>query len=312
MKFYINGIDMFKFNKGFTLIELLVVIAIIALLMSILMPALRNVRDQAKDAMCKQRLQQWGVMYNMYAGEYDGKLMDMNSYPAYISASNPDGFMAHAWVPLMKPYYRTFEIVMCPSAVNRWSDLENYDDPLAAYDFTFLAGDVVLGEFYDQQQYKIGDEYLYGSYGKNPWVSYASTELIGDDFYNYEHYFQTVRVKNVSQVPLFGDCNFTGGFPHVHDEPSEFRLHGPIDGDPPGEINRWNLDRHKLSINLVFLDWSVRKVGLKQLWQLRWSKETIEVGGGSVNGWGRPGEVPDPEDPEDWPEWMRNAKNYDL
>ncbi|MHC4115854.1 MAG: type II secretion system protein, partial [Planctomycetota bacterium] len=48
-------------RKGFTLIELLVVIAIIALLMSILMPALRNVRNQAKDTMCRQKLQQWGV-----------------------------------------------------------------------------------------------------------------------------------------------------------------------------------------------------------------------------------------------------------
>jgi hypothetical protein len=31
-----------------------------------------------------------------------------------------------------------------------------------------LAGDVVMGEFIDQQHYKIGDEYAYGSYGKNP------------------------------------------------------------------------------------------------------------------------------------------------
>jgi prepilin-type N-terminal cleavage/methylation domain-containing protein len=302
---------MYRKRRGFTLIELLVVIAIIALLMSILMPALRNVRDQAKDSMCKQRLQQWGVMFNMYAGEYGGKLMDMNIYPAYINSSNPDGWLSHAWVPLMKNYYHTFDIIMCPAAVNKWSDGQNYSDPLAAWDFRFLMGDVVLGEFFDQQHYKIGEEYSYGSYGKNPWVSEPSTELIGDGFYGYKNYFRTVYVRNTAQIPLFGDSNFTGGFPHVHDGPSELRLHGPVDGSP-GEINRWNLDRHHLSINLVFLDWSVRKVGLKQLWQLRWSAETTNVGGKVINGWGNADIVPDPDVVEEWPEWMQPAKNYEL
>ncbi|MHC4757534.1 MAG: type II secretion system protein [Planctomycetota bacterium] len=68
-------------RKAFTLIELLVVIAIIALLMSILMPALRSVRDQAKDAMCQQRLQQWGVMFNMYSSENDGGMMEWPNTP---------------------------------------------------------------------------------------------------------------------------------------------------------------------------------------------------------------------------------------
>jgi prepilin-type N-terminal cleavage/methylation domain-containing protein len=298
-------------SKGFTLIELLVVIAIIALLMSILMPALRNVRDQAKDAICRQHLQQWGVIFNMYAGDYNGKLMDMNSYPAYITPVNTDGWMAHAWVPLMKPYYQTFDIIMCPAAVKKWSEQEFYDDPLAAWDFTFLAGDVVMGEFWDQQHYKIGDQYAYGSYGKNPWVSEASTDLIGDDFYTYKNYFLNVRVKNVSQIPLFGDANFTGGFPHVHDEPSNLKFHGPVDW--PNEINRWNLDRHKLSVNFVNLDWSVRKVGLKQLWQLRWSRELVtDENGVNVSGWNNQSVVPDWNDPLQWPEWMQKAKNYDL
>ncbi len=61
--------------RGFTLIELLVVIAIIALLMSILMPALQRVRKQARGVACLSRLKQWGVFFAMYADDYDGRFM---------------------------------------------------------------------------------------------------------------------------------------------------------------------------------------------------------------------------------------------
>jgi prepilin-type N-terminal cleavage/methylation domain-containing protein len=76
--------------RGFTLIELLVVIAIIALLMSILMPALRNVRDQAKNSICLQRLKQWGVMFNMYADDHDGGHVPLqrSGYAPWLDESN--------------------------------------------------------------------------------------------------------------------------------------------------------------------------------------------------------------------------------
>ena len=61
-------------RKGFTLIELLVVIAIIALLMSILMPALARVREQARTVSCQANLRQWGFVSMMYAEDNDGKL----------------------------------------------------------------------------------------------------------------------------------------------------------------------------------------------------------------------------------------------
>ena len=283
-------------RKGFTLIELLVVISIIALLMSIFMPALRNVRYQAKDAICRQRLTQWGVMFNMYAGDNDGQLMDMN----LINGVE----LYHGWVPLMYPYAKTFEIYLCPSAVYFWSDTENFADPLTAWDYRFIAEEIpeIWNEFEDQRYYQVGDEFAYGSYGKNVYVSSADME-------DGPQWYRNIRVKGPSQIGLLGDSNYTGAFPDVYDQPAETRLHGPVDLD---NINRWNLDRHKLSVNFVFLDWSVRKVGLRQLWSIKWSKQTIEEGGRPVNGWGNLNVVPNWNDPLAWPEWMRQSKNYDL
>lgn len=61
-------------QRAFTLIELLVVIAIIALLMSILMPALRRVREQAKRTICASNIRQHVLALTMYADQNDGKL----------------------------------------------------------------------------------------------------------------------------------------------------------------------------------------------------------------------------------------------
>jgi|GEM_PF-800295 len=76
-------------RPGFTLIELLVVISIIALLISILLPALRNAREAAVDVQCKNNLRQQGILFRGYTSDHDGFMPRArgtnNTSPPYIS-----------------------------------------------------------------------------------------------------------------------------------------------------------------------------------------------------------------------------------
>lgn len=67
-------------RNGFTLIELLIVIAIIAVLMSVLMPALRFAREQGQRAVCLNNLKQMALAWTLYADDYDGKLVNANTH----------------------------------------------------------------------------------------------------------------------------------------------------------------------------------------------------------------------------------------
>ena len=62
-------------RKAFTLIELLVVIAVIALLTSVLLPALRKAKQSAQSMVCRTRLKQMGVAIHLYAQDNDDEIV---------------------------------------------------------------------------------------------------------------------------------------------------------------------------------------------------------------------------------------------
>jgi len=93
-------------KPGFTLIELLVVISIIALLMSILMPALSLVKKQAQSVACMSRLKSWSLIYKLYTDDYQG------SFPLGWAKDDTT-----QWLVTLRPYYhQEYKMLVCPTA----------------------------------------------------------------------------------------------------------------------------------------------------------------------------------------------------
>lgn len=78
-----------RHTKGFTLVELLIVVAIIAILVALLLPAVKTVRKAAQNVQCINNLRQIGIGFNMYAMQFDGIIIPYNDAAAGQWNGNP-------------------------------------------------------------------------------------------------------------------------------------------------------------------------------------------------------------------------------
>lgn len=138
----------------------------------------------------------------------------------------------------------------------------------------------------------------YGSYGINSWV-YNSDQ---DDIWGFSttNNWRKINVSGASNIPLFMDSQTVEQWPSHLDQP-------PIEDDEPysssaaNTIKRVCINRHSGGVNYIFFDLGVRKVGLKELWKLKWHR-TFDINGPqTLAGGAQPG---------DWPGWMKGFDDY--
>ncbi len=270
---------MMRSRRGFTLIELLVVIAIIALLMAILMPALARVKEQAQSVSCQARLRQWGFIFKFYTDDYDG----------YFNNRDVNG---GRWMNALQSYYKdNWNMLLCPTATRLMLNSSDWG--------TYKAASL--------------DSYIF-SYGISSWTNSVKVDRGSrwkEWFWKNVQNNTTVipdtrqsdgRAVSTNTIPVFGDATWHDAWPRHTDEPaSHMDAFGIGNQGTSGEMNHFCIDRHNGVANMLFMDFSARNVGIKELWTLKWHRAYVTAGPWTIAGGAQP---------DDWPIWLRRYKDY--
>ena len=246
--------------------DMIVIVACLLFLLATVGSVGSGGRRRAKEAVCASNLRRLGTAFEQFTSENDGYF-----HKGYMGI--PDCATTNWWFEALKPYYANQDLCLCPMAARPGAD-------------------VGLGEvgakFYAWSAQGWLPEGYYGSYGINGWVENNQCEHEPEAMKRRR--WRKPNVAGGSNIPLLLDAQWLDGWPHHYDNPPAF---DDEDFRHGSQMIRFCINRHDGFINGVFLDGSARKIGLKELWKLKWHRKFDT-------------DSPSPH----WPVWMRDFEDY--
>lgn len=240
--------------NGFTLVELLVVIAVIAVLASLLLPALSKARNKAHSAVCKSNLHQYGLALRMYVDQ-------ARLYPSWYK---PDSYFNATtqeplWTEVMKNAGvlndRTVRTLVCP--VKPPIDKLNVSvDSLGLFLYgvvpgTFSTNLSTKGYGYNAAGYNHVDTGLAGMLPPDGFgIGESSVKVPSDMMAIGDALFGTLNVYVVPTVTDFARMDTPDGF---------------FDEGTLASVHRGTVKMHDGRANVVFCDGHVEALRLKAL-----------------------------------------------
>ena len=249
----------FTGDSGFTLVELLIVIGMIAVLLSLLLPAVTKARASANATVCSSNLRQLGTAWAMYVSENHGRLPDW----VFSTPLTPDVSWEGYWPGIAEHYRVGPGTLLCPSASEAWGWAANKGMGNATSAWTGRLGSSGSGVKFN------GTRYRDGSYGYNRYL------MAGGGFAANPLADKITAIRTVSNVPLLMDCAYSDVKPPNGSPVAQVSSPPDLRGTALTMLSldhwRFLLARHGRGINVCMVDGSVQRVALEDTYQMRWT-----------------------------------------
>jgi hypothetical protein len=202
-----------------------------------------RVRKKALAVSCLSQLHQWAIIFSNYT--------NTNNYTFHRREIGTAAGYKRMWINVYEPYYEDPDMRCCPAAINPERTTGSFCT------WSGQGEDWGWGGEWDP------NKGIYGSYG----MSRYAIDVVGS-WPSKERCWRRTDVRGGDKIPVFMDCMYPAVSPSPNDVPPPFE--GARSADEQMQFSCIN--RHAGYVNSVFLDFSVRKVGLKELWTLKWGR----------------------------------------